>query len=67
VNRNSAHCNILLKKKDNLNVNILISAKLKKEFLQIGIMTMKLKHLSEISGSHGGKYEDDNILEYCAV
>jgi hypothetical protein len=25
------------------------------------------KHLNEISGSHGGEYEDGSLVAYCAV
>jgi hypothetical protein len=33
------------------------------EFLSVHIKTM----LSEISRSHGGEYEDDSLMGYCAV
>jgi hypothetical protein len=28
---------------------------------------LKKKHSGEISGSRGGKYEDDSLLGYCAL
>jgi hypothetical protein len=34
------------------------------DFTQVGAITRKV---DEISGSHGGEYEDDRLLGYCAV
>jgi hypothetical protein len=31
------------------------------------IFSGKEKFVGEISGSHGGEYEDDGLLEYCVM